>query len=334
MAEIIPGIYQLKVPIPFNPLEYTNIYLIKTDDGYLLVDAGVNTPEALQAVKRQLSEIRVDFKDISHIIITHVHGDHYGLAGKLKELSGAKLAFHQLEKNQIYPAYGNAIDFFRQSDEWLKSNGIPDHELPLPQPTPSGEQKFSPPALPDITFQGGETISTGAVSLQVVWTPGHAPGHICLYDAQRRLFFAGDHILPVITPNISLRLPSAGNPLGDFINSLNKVKMFDVKLVLPAHEHIFSNLPARVEEIIQHHRHRTGEMLDTLRTKPRTAYEMSADITWMPEFGGVKFHTMAPWDKRMAVSETLAHLEALRLDGIISQFYRDSIIYYRRNQSK
>jgi glyoxylase-like metal-dependent hydrolase (beta-lactamase superfamily II) len=330
MAEIIPGIYQLKVPIPNNPLEYTNVYLLKTHDGYLLIDAGVNTPEALQSVKRQLSELRVDFKDISHIIITHVHGDHYGLAGKLKELSGAKLAFHQLEKNQIYPAYDNAFDFFRQSDEWLKSNGIPNHELPPPQATPSGMQRFSPPALPDITFQGGETISVGGLSLQVVWTPGHAPGHICLYDAPRKVFFSGDHILPVITPNISLRLPSAGNPLGDFINSLNKVKTLDVNLVLPAHEQIFTNLSARAEEIIQHHHHRTGEILDTLRDKPKTAYEVSADITWMPEFGGVKFHSMAPWDKRMAVSETLAHLEALRLDGIINQFHRDGIIYYQR----
>jgi glyoxylase-like metal-dependent hydrolase (beta-lactamase superfamily II) len=330
MTEIIPDVYQLKVPIPNNPLEYTNVYLLKGNDGYLLVDAGVNTPEALQSVRKQLSEIKVNFKDISHIIITHVHGDHYGLAGKLKELSGAKLAFHQLEKNQIYPAYDNAIDFFRKGDEWLKSNGIPDHELPPPQATPSGMQRFSPPALPDITFEGGETFSAGGFNLQVVWTPGHAPGHICLYDAPRKVFFSGDHILPVITPNISLRLPSAGNPLGDFINSLNKVKTLDVNLVLPAHEHIFYNLSARVEEIIQHHHHRTGEILDTLRDKPKTAYEVSADITWMPEFGGVKFHSMAPWDKRMAVSETLAHLEALRLDGIINQLHRDGIIYYQR----
>jgi glyoxylase-like metal-dependent hydrolase (beta-lactamase superfamily II) len=329
MAEIIPDIYQLKVPIPFNPLEYTNVYLLKGNDGYLLIDAGVNTPEALQSVKRQLAEIRVNFKDISHIIITHVHGDHYGLAGKLKELSQAKLAFHQLEKNMIYPAYGNAIEFFRQGDQWLQSNGVPTRELPLPQPTLSGMQRFSPPALPDITFQGGETLSAGGLSLQVVWTPGHSPGHICLYDTQRKVFFSGDHILPVITPNISLRLPSAGNPLGDFIQSLNKVKALDVNLVLPAHEQIFYNLSTRVEEIIEHHQHRNQEILDTLETRPKTAYEISAEITWMPELGGVKFHDLAVWDRRMAVSETLAHLEALRRDGVISQFPRDGITYYR-----
>jgi len=330
MAEIIPGIYQLKIPIPFNPLEYTNIYLIKGDDGCLLVDAGVNTPEALQSVRRQLAEIRVNLTDISHIIVTHVHGDHYGLAGKLKELSRAKLALHQLEKNMIYPAYANAIDFFRQGDEWLRSNGVPANELPLPQPTPSGMQRFSPPALPDITFQGGETLSASGFNLQVVWTPGHSPGHICLYDPQRKVFFSGDHILPVITPNISLRLPSAGNPLGDFINSLNKVKTLDVRLVLPAHEQIFTNLRTRVEEIIQHHQHRNSEILDTLKTGPKTAYQVSEEITWMPEFGGVKFHNLAVWDRRMAVSETLAHLEALRVEGKISQFSRDGIIYYQR----
>jgi glyoxylase-like metal-dependent hydrolase (beta-lactamase superfamily II) len=168
----------------------------------------------------------------------------------------------------------------------------------------------------------------------VVWTPGHSPGHICLYDAQRKVFFSGDHILPVITPNISLRLPSAGNPLGDFINSLNKVKNLDVRLVLPAHEQIFTNLSTRVEEIIEHHRQRTGEILSTLNARPKTAYEVSAEIIWMPEFGGVKFQDLAVWDRRMAVSETLAHLEALRIEGIISQFSQDGIIYYQRSDSK
>jgi len=107
------------------------------------------------------------------------------------------------------------------------------------------------------------------------------------------------------------------------------VKQLDVNLVLPAHERIFNDLPARVEEIIVHHQLRNLEILEAIKAEPRTAYQISGEITWMPELGGVRLQDLAPWDRRMAVSETLAHLEAMRVDGRVDKFSRDSIIYYQ-----
>ncbi len=330
MIEIIPGIHQLKIPIPNNPLEYTNTYLLQGDDGYFLIDAGWGDEMAFQALKKQLSEIGVDLKDISQIIITHAHRDHYGLADRLRQLSQAKVSLHHLEKNIIAPRYQNIDEVIHQLDQWFHANGVPADELPTSQAAFAGMSRPPVMALPDISLTGTETISTGIFNLQVLWTPGHSPGHICLYESKQKILLAGDHVLPVVTPNVSLQPNSKTNPLGDFINSLAKVKELDVNLVLPAHEKVFNNLQRRVDEIIQHHEQRSSEMLETMKDGPKTAYQVSTAIIWMPEFGGVRFQNLAPWDKRMAVAETLAHLEAMRVGGRVTKFSRDSIIYYQR----
>ncbi len=329
MKEIIPGVYQLKIPIPNNPLENTNIYLVQGDSEYLLIDTGVNTEQALQSLGKQLAEIGVDYKDISRIIATHGHHDHYGLAGRLRQLSQAKISLHYLDKNLLIPRYTNIDEFLRQAEQWFRINGAPANELPFAGTPLAGMRKPSTPVLPDITLQGREIISTGSFNLQVVWTPGHSPGHICLYEPAHKILFAGDHVLPVITPNISLQPQSDANPLGDFINSLNMVKQLDANLVLPAHEHIFTDLQKRVDEIIYHHEQRNLEILETTKNEQKTAYQISTHITWMPTLGGVSFQDLAPMDKRMAVSETLAHLKAMRIEGKVVQVSRDSIIYYQ-----
>lgn len=325
MAEIIPGVYQLPLPIPNNPLGYTNLYLVKGDNKHLLIDAGWNSEEALYSLKQQLTDIDVDFRDISKVLVTHVHGDHYGLAGKLKQLSGAEIALHYLERDLILPENMDMSKLHHQFEQWLHINGVPTNLLP----PAIFARRPGAPTLPDVILKGNETISTGVFNLRIVWTPGHSPGHICLYEPDKKILFSGDHVLPVITPNISLPAQSAGNPLGEFIKSLEMVKKLDVNLVLPAHERIFNDLPKRVEEILQHHEQRSSEILMAIKDKPKTAYQISGEITWMPEMGGVRFADLAPWDKRMAVSETLAHLEAMRVDGRVEKVPKNSVIYYQ-----
>jgi len=329
MKEITTGIYQLQIPIPSNPLGHTNTYLVKGDDGHLLIDAGYGNMEALESLDEQLTEIGVALTDISQIVVTHAHFDHYGLADRLRQISRAKIALHYLEKNLLARRRANIGEFLRQTEQWFSANGVPSSEIPA-TPTPSAEaSSFTTPPLPDIDLRNGEGITAGNYNFQVIWTPGHSPGHICLYEPAHRLFFAGDHVLPVITPHINLQPLSNANPLGDFLSSLNKVKHLDVNLVLPAHEHIFTDLQERVEEIIHHHEIRNMEILQAMKNESKTAYQISTQITWMPTLGGVSFKDLEPWDKRMAVSETLAHLEAMRVNSRVGQVARDDIIYYQ-----
>ena len=330
MNEILPGIYQLQIPIPDNPLGHTNVYLVKGADRHLLIDAGYGNMEALQALNDQLTEIGVDLRDISQIIATHAHFDHYGLADRLRQLSRAKIALHYLDKDLLTPKHTSMEEFLRQTERWFHINGVPSGEFTT-SPTAFGKTgNFPAPTLPDIDLLNGEEIGIANYTFRVIWTPGHSPGHICLYEPNHKLLFAGDHVLPVITPNVSLQPQSSANPLGDFINSLKKVKQLEVNLVLPAHEHIFTDLSTRVDEIIVHHEQRNSEVLEAIGSGQKTAYQISQHIIWMPELGGVHYRDMALMDKRLAIAETLSHLEAMRVDGRVVQVSQDSIIYYRR----
>ena len=328
MKEIIPGIYQMPIPIHNNPLGHTNTYLVRGTDGYLLIDAGWHSDEAFTSMKDQLDELELTFSDITRILATHVHGDHYGLVHMLKEHTSAEIITHRLEKDVLLHHHTTADEALSDIEEVFLSNGAPSDEIPMPRMQRSDMQRMQSPVLPDTTLEGGEIVSTGEFELRVIWTPGHAPGHVCLYEQEHKLLFAGDHLLPVITPNISLRPYVDGNPLGDFMNSLEELNSLDVVLVLPAHEYLYEDLQKRIGEIIHHHHQRNREIQETLKEGPKTAYQVSSRITWVPESGGVKYKDLPPMDKRMAVLETLAHLKAMLIDGEVESCTTNGMIYY------
>ena len=325
---IIPGVCELVIPLPYNPPGATNIYLLRGDDGYLLIDTGWNSDQAFHALVEELADAGADFKDIKEIVVTHAHPDHYGLVGKVYELSKAKIYMHRRDE-EIFHRYAASAEYMRQSEEWFDRNGVPHREIPATRVPSGGPRPTSLLQQPDIFLDGGETISTGIFDLKVVWTPGHSPGHICLYEPKHKLLFAGDHVLPVIIPNISLTPGSTGNPLADFLKSLELVRNLDVTTVLPAHENIFYDLKKRVDEIFEHRAVRSNEIMKGLGTSAKTAYEISNLITWMPEFGGVRFRDLMPMDQRAAVSETLAHLRAMTVAGRVKVTTRNSIFYYQ-----
>jgi len=330
MTEVTPGIHWLKLPITIRDtsLTHVNAYLVHGDDGYLLVDAGWNTDESFDSLQKQLAEIGAEIKDISQIVVTHIHPDHYGLVGRLKQLINAKLALHDVEKGFIESRYINTDKLLEQTTRWLNINGVPPDELPPIRDATLGLEQFVAPAYPDVTFHGGETISTGAFTFQVLWTPGHSAGHICLYEPNKKVLISGDHILPTITPNISRHPQSMENPLGRYLNSLNSLKQLDIELVLPGHESPFAELKPRIDELIQHHEQRNLEILATTKGEPKTAYQIVKELTWG---GGTGWQDMPFFHKRLAIFETLAHLEMMTINGQIGKLSRDGIIYYQQN---
>lgn len=336
MTEVVPGIERLKITLPQADifLGYVNAYLIQGEGGYTLIDTGWGTPEAFDSFKSQLDERGIGFKQISQIVATHIHPDHYGLSGKIKQLSGAKVMLHRLETSLVDNRYINMETLLKRLAEWLHVNGVPDETLPKLQTASLRAVEFVSPATPDVILSGGEIISAGAFNFKVLWTPGHTPGHICLYEPNRKLLFSGDHVLPTITPNIGRHPQSGDNPLGDYINSLKALKPLDVDLVLPGHEEPFRGLQKRIDEIIHHHEQRNSEILQTIKVEPKTGYEVATKITWLKDTtGGVGWQELSFWDKRLAVMETLSHLEAMRVDGRVNKATRDGIIYYHSVRS-
>ena len=333
MIEVVPGIYQLILPNPtYAALRYVNVYLVRGSNGHLLIDTGWDD-EALASLQKQLTKIGIGFEDITQIVVTHSHPDHYGLASRLKQLCGAKLALHYLEIDVIESRYRNESDFLSRLDQWWRVNGVPVTGLTkFREDFQKITRGFISPVLPDTTLHGGETIATGVFNLQVLWTPGHSAGHISLYEPNQKILFTGDHILPNITTNIGVGLllsQSSNSPLDDYIGSLNQIKQLEVNLVLPGHENRFVGLKKRVEALIQHHKQRTAEVAKTIKTEPKTTYKVATELTWMPEIKGVSWQDLDPWSQKLAIAETAAHLECLRTSGKADKFFRDSVAYYR-----
>ena len=332
MIEVAPGIYQLILPNPaYAALRYVNAYLVQGNDGYLLIDTGWDD-EALVSMQKQLTKIGIGFKDISQIVVTHSHPDHYCLAGQLKQLSGAKLALHHLEINVIESRYSDETNFLSRLDQWWRVNGVSAIEAKkFREDFQKITRIFISPILPDVTLHGGETISTGVFNLQILETPGHSVGHISLYEPNQKILFTGDHVLPNITTNTGISLlfsQSCANPLDDYLNSLNQIKDLDVKLVLPGHENRFVGLKRRVEKLIQHQRQRTAEVAKALKVEPKTAYQIATELTWIPDVKGIGWQDLDLWSQRLAIAETAAHLESMRFNEKADKFFRDSVAYY------
>jgi len=172
---------------------------------------------------------------------------------------------------------------------------------------------------PDVLLEGGETFSTGNATLETIWTPGHTPGHVCFYDRENQMIFTGDHILPVITSNVSTRMASDDDPLGDYLDSIGKLRALDVTLVLPAHQHHFTDLSGRLAELDAHHEKRLGAVLAACAGPGVTGYIVASKVPW--DVG--TWDEMEPFLRRAALGETLSHLEYLRRRGEVRRFRDD-----------
>ncbi len=169
-------------------------------------------------------------------------------------------------------------------------------------------------------------VKVGSLRLKAIQTPGHSPGHTCLHDSSRGIFFSGDHVLIDITPNITW-WPFLEDSLSSYLHSLEKVKNLDVKLVLPGHRRRWSDLKTRVEVIKKHHSIRLQEALSAL-DKPKTAWEVAPNITWDLVFSRWEdVHVVQKW---FAVGETIAHLEYLYHKGQVDKVEKDGVIKYFR----
>lgn len=326
--KIAKGIYQLKLPLPSSELVYLLSYLIEGKNGYLLVDSGWNSTESFYALEKQLSEIKVNLSDIYLIFVTHLHPDHYGLADKIRRKSKSKIIMHH-KTEKFINQFENLKDYFDKMVEWLKINGTPVFDLEdWLKDSMSIMRVFEPP-IPDIFVEDHEALDLGNFHFDIIWTPGHSQDHICLYEPYKKIFLSGDHLLPTITPNVSLQMKDFGNPLKDYLESLKKISALKVETVLPAHEYIFKNFRQRILEIEKHHKQRLGEVLRVLET-PKTAFQVAQGVTWTTG----PWNKLQNWERRAATFEALAHLEHLKHEGRVFEIMQnENILFYRSSNN-
>lgn len=325
-AEVLPGVHLLRLPLTGSPLRHTNGYLIRADDGWTLVDCGWDMPDVLEALRSQIADIGVRLEEIRTLVITHFHADHYGMAGTLVGLTQARMLMHRLDWLYIQ---NEMLDFgamIERVASWLRLNGAPTEMTDAEERRSTESFRRYKIQKPDEEVEDGHEIVLRDHTFKVIWTPGHTSGHICLHDAERSALLTGDHVLDPISPNVSLARENQGNPLGEYLQSLRKVAELNADLVLPAHGDPFRDVSRRVRELLAHHDEREAEVLEAVSHGERTGYEVASTLPWTRRRR--PFSDLQLGQQRMAMTETLAHLEELRSQGLIHRERREDILYY------
>lgn len=313
-------IRQVALPLPF-PLKIINAYVIQGSDGYTLIDTGLNTEKSIAQWEESQAKDGWQWSDVTKIVLTHYHPDHYGLAGTLQEKTQAPVYISKTdwEQAQLFFARESEMPesmaaFFVQHGldlAWAK--GIPDHLR--------GFQRWVEPH-PEPTFlTPGESIRLGDREYDIIHTPGHADGHLSFFDRDRGWLLGGDALLPRITPNISLWPHCDPDPLGTYLHTLDQLEKLPITQIFPSHGAVFTHFHERMDQLRDHHAARLNKVIDYLTEHSiASAYEVCIHL-----FGNeLSIHNL-----RFALSETLAHLEYMVFDQQLDRLQERDQIRYR-----
>lgn len=317
-----PDIFKIYIPLPDNPLKNLNCYVLKTPNENLIIDTGFNREECLSAFMEGLEEIGVDLKN-SSLFLTHLHSDHTGLIG-----SAAPMVKKIYMGKTDYEALQRSIDgkFWPETEKVFEKNGFPKEDIVISR-TINPARKYAPSVHFNARLmQDGDSFNIGGIKINCVRTAGHTPGHMCLYMADKKIMFTGDHVLFDITPNIT-NWYFMNNSLGRYIESLEKIKTFDVETALPAHRTSSKNFYDRIDELLIHHKERLEECLKIISENPySTAYFIASKMKW--SMRGKQWSEFPIQQKWFAVGETIAHIDYLENQGRILKTEKDGYFVY------
>jgi len=321
LTPIIGTLHALQVPIPY-PMKTVTV-LIDTGGGQspvTMIDTALDTPEARQAIEDGLTGLGLHWPDIERVIITHHHPDHYGLAGVIEERSGAGVFMLDVE-------IGRGERYWHMWEDWLPGHikHMQDHGLPpellatLEADSRRGRTRVQPAARVQ-PLREGQHVTLAGREWEVLWLPGHADGHLGLWNEGDSILIAGDAILPRISPNIGLYAYTRPDPLGDYLQTLGKLEALNPRLAVVGHHGpVMDGVQARARQLRGHHHERLDFIRAEATAQPRTAYGLSLAM-----FN----RDLNTSGRRFALAETLAHAEHLRLLGQLARTWQDGAWVY------
>jgi glyoxylase-like metal-dependent hydrolase (beta-lactamase superfamily II) len=319
LTEIAAGVFELRLPIPFED-GLVNVFIFTDGAAADLLDCGMNSDESVDAIRHALQQLGA--RRLRRLVVTHIHPDHYGAAGTLAGGEGlADLYIHRLEVPLVHPRYVELEHLVDEVRHYLLVNGVPSEDAEVLSNSQRALSQVVKTAEPAVQLDGAETIEMGRRRLRVEWTPGHSPGHICLYEQRDGLLFAGDHILPDLSPNIGLHPQSTPDPLHEYLDGLRRMAALEPRRVLPAHGRPFSDVRGRVDVLVSHHQRRLDQIAEIVGREEKSGWQVALDL-WGPRDN--------LYEKRLALQEGLAHLQALAVEGRVSKSVTPANVRWRR----
>lgn len=312
------GISVITLPLPFRAPPSVNAYVLEGSKGLTLIDCGVDWVEGHTALTQGLADLGFDPKEIAVLIVSHLHPDHVGMAPRLVRDWGVRTVMHA-RAAKLVDRYNDTEGFIRRTKEIADRHGVPPGARPAFVDV--GERPVWMPLIdpPEQVVEDGDLIAIdGGRSLDVVHTPGHEPAHICVRDSRTGVLFAGDHVLPRITPFVGYD-EMFEDVLADFLLSLRRVEDLGVTTTYPAHGSVIDHGSARAAQILLHHQRRLLDMLEVIDPGGTTSWQVMERV-FRPN--------LSPSDQRLALRETVAHLEHLRLDQRLKAIEENGTVRY------
>jgi glyoxylase-like metal-dependent hydrolase (beta-lactamase superfamily II) len=322
---VAPGVHRIPLPLRNDALKAVNVYAIEDGDGLVLIDSGWALDEARTQLESALASIGHGLGDVARFLITHVHRDHYTQAVRVRREFGTRVSLGIGER----PSLELSVSGRHQRMAWqikrLHRAGaakVADGLLAA-LPARAAELLWE---LPDDWMTGRDEIALRARSLTALPTPGHTRGHLCFLDAASGLLFAGDHVLPHITPSIGFEPAPASLPLADYLQSLRLVRELPDTWLLPAHGPVAGSVHARIDELLAHHAARLDAAESAVVRGAATAYETAQVLTWTRRERALD--DLDPFNQMLAVLETAAHLDVLVLQDRLRAVVGEDLTQY------
>jgi glyoxylase-like metal-dependent hydrolase (beta-lactamase superfamily II) len=301
--KLLPGIWRLRLPLPWPGVPHCNAWALAAGDGVVLVDTGMHEPGSMLHLQRALDQARLRIEHVRLVVCTHAHVDHCGQAPPIAEQAGCEVWMHPNHVHQTAAAADPERALLRRI-EIARQSGVPEAPLERWAARRRGQGTGQAGTLTvDRELTEGATVDTDLGAWRVIETPGHAPSHICLYQPERRLLISGDHLLG----RVSLYFDAGytPDPVGEFLSSLDKAAGLDARLALSGHGRPFTDVAGHITANRALVAARLEAVREALAGGPRTAYEIAQEV-----YGEAFTEAMATW----LLTKTrcwLIHLERL-----------------------
>jgi glyoxylase-like metal-dependent hydrolase (beta-lactamase superfamily II) len=315
------GIHRLRIPTPFV-VGRVNCYLIE-DEPLTLIDTGPNSGKALDELEHQLGARSHSIEDLELVILTHQHIDHLGLVEIIADRSGAEVAAIDAAVTFLENFGEDAERDDQFAAQLMLSHGIPEDVVTALQTVSRSFRAWG--ARPTVTrpLHDGDTLSFRERALEVQHRPGHSPSDTLLWDAERRILFAADHLIAHISSNPLITRPLDGSSqrpraLIAYIESLRLTRELPAEIVLPGHGEPITDHASLIDERFAMHRRRAEKIHELIAERPRTGYEI-AQALW----GNV-----AVTQAFLTLSEVIGHVDVLMEEGRVREASENGVIRY------